>query len=186
MLSLTDLKIGTKIIDGGAPCVVVFSEHSKMGRGGAVMRTKLKNLLTGTMISKTFQGADKIESATLSKKMSQFLYADNESGHFMDLENFEQFEIPLTQMKDQLGFMAENSKIEIDYFKEKPISIELPIKMTFEVVDAPPAVRGNSAGAITKTVKISTGKEISTPIFIKVGDKIIIDTRSGEYVERAS
>ncbi|TSC92835.1 MAG: elongation factor P [Candidatus Berkelbacteria bacterium Athens1014_28] len=104
----------------------------------------------------------------------------------MDSLTYEQFEIPLTQIKEQLGFMAENSEVEIDYFRETPISIELPIKMTFEVINAPPAVRGNSAGAITKTVKISTGKELSAPIFIKIGDKIVVDTRNGSYVERAN
>jgi len=184
MFSLTDLKVGTKVIINGDPYVVTFSEHSKIGRGGAVMRTKLKNLVTGAAIEKTFQGSEKIEPAELKHKSAQFLYSDANSAHFMDNSNYEQFEIPINQLADKLKFLVENSPIEILYFAGQPINIELPIKMTFEVTEAPPGVKGNSAGTVTKLVVISTGKQIAVPMFIKEGDKIIVDTRDGSYIER--
>jgi elongation factor P len=186
MLSITDLKVGTKIILDGDPFVVTFSEHSKQGRGGAVMRTKLKNLISGNSISKTFQGSDKIEPAELSHKSAQFLYFDGENSFFMDNENFEQFELPNSQLADQIGYLVENSPVEILYFNDKPINIELPIKMTFKVTDAPPGVKGNSAGTVTKVVTIDTGGQIAVPLFIKPGDKIVVDTRTNSYIERAN
>lgn len=186
MLSLTDLKLGTKVIIDGDPYAVVFSQHSKQGRSGAVMRTKLKNLITGGTIDKTFQGSDKIEPAQLSHKSAQFLYADSEKAFFMDNGNYEQFDLPVSQLSDQIGYLADNSPVEILYFQDRPISIDLPIKMAFEITDAPPGVRGNSAGTVTKLATISTGGQVAVPLFIKPGDKIVIDTRTGAYVERAN
>lgn len=186
MYSITDLKLGTKVIIDGDPYAVTFSQHSKQGRSGAVMRTKLKNLITGGTIDKTFQGSDKIEPAELSHKSAQFLYSDAENAFFMDNVNFEQFELPVSQLTDQLGYLVENSPVEILYFKDKPISIELPIKMTFEITDAPPGVKGNSAGTVTKIATISTGGTVAVPLFIKPGDKIVVDTRTNTYIERAN
>jgi elongation factor P len=186
MFSITDLKVGTKVIIDGNPYAVTFSQHSKQGRSGAVMRTKLKNLITGSTIDKTFQGNDKIEPAELSHKSAQFLYSDDENAFFMDNKNFDQFELPILKLTDQLGYLVENSPVEILYFQEKPISIELPIKMTFEVTDAPPGVRGNSAGTVTKLVTIGTGSKVAVPLFIKPGDRIVVDTRTNSYIERAN
>jgi len=186
MLSLTDLKVGTKVIIDGDPFVVIFSQHSKQGRSGAVMRTKLKNLISGTSIDKTFQGADKIEPAELTHRNAQFLYSDDAMAFFMDNESYEQFELPLSQLADQIDYLVENSAVEILYFNDQPINIELPIKMTFAITDAPPAVKGNSAGTVTKLVTIETKNQVAVPLFIKTGDKIIIDTRTNSYVERAN
>ncbi len=186
MYSITDLKVGTKVIIDGDPYAITFSQHSKQGRSGAVMRTKLKNLITGSTIDKTFQGSDKIEPAELSHKSAQFLYSDGENAFFMDNANYEQFELSVSQLVDQIGYLVENSPVEILYFKEQPISIELPIKMTFEVTDAPPGVKGNSAGTVTKLVTISTAGQVAVPLFIKPGDKIVIDTRTNSYIERAN
>jgi elongation factor P len=186
MFSITDLKVGTKVNILGDPYAVTFSQHSKQGRSGAVMRTKLKNLITGGVIDKTFQGSDKIDEAELSHKSAQFLYSDTESAYFMDNQNFEQFELPISKLSNEIKYLAEDSPAEILYFKDKPISIDLPIKMTFEVTDAPPGVRGNSAGTVTKLVTINTGGQVAVPLFIKAGDKIVIDTRSNSYIERAN
>lgn len=185
MLSITDLKTGTKIAIENDPWVVLSYSHSKQGRGGAVVKTKLKNLKTGATIDKTFQGADKLEEADLSKKKASYLYCDNENAFFMDSESYEQFEIPLSKIFDEKKYLIENSPIDILNYNNEPINIELPIKMTFIVTSAPPAVKGNSAGSITKKVTIETGTQIDAPIFIKENDKIVVDTRSGSYVERA-
>lgn len=185
MLSITDLKTGTKISMENEPYVVLSYCHSKMGRGGAVVKTKLKNLKTGGVIDKTFQGADKVEDADLAKKSAIYLYSDDQNSIFMDNESYEQFEISLEKVGQDKKFLIENSNIDILYYNDEPINIELPIKMTFKVISAPPAVKGNSAGSITKKVTIETGTQVDAPIFIKENDKIVIDTRTGTYVERA-
>lgn len=185
MLGITDLKMGTKITYEGDPYIVVSYSHSKMGRGGAVVKTKLKNLRTSGTIDKTFQGADKVNEADLSKNTAMYLYSDESEANFMDNESFEQFTLPLEKIGTQKDFLVENSNVDILYFGSEPLSIELPIKMTFEVISAPPAVRGNTASAITKKITLSTGTIVDAPIFIKEGDKIIVNTQDCSYVERA-
>lgn len=185
MLSITSLKTGTKITLENEPYAVVFYSHSKMGRGGAVVKTKLKNLKTGAVIDKTFQGADKIEEAELSKKSATYLYSDDDNSYFMDSVSYDQFEIAKKKVGSDLKYLVENSAVDLLYFNNEAINIELPIKMTFKVVSAPPAVKGNSAGSITKKVTLETGAEVDVPIFIKENDNIIVDTRDGAYVERA-
>lgn len=185
MLSITDLKMGTKIELEGDPFSVISYYHSKMGRGGAVVKTKLKNLRTGGVIDKTFQGADKVEEADLAKKSATYLYSDQKSGFFMDGETYEQFEIDNEKIADEKKFLVENSPVDLLYFKGQPINIELPIKMIFAVTSAPPSIKGNSAGTVNKRVTIETGTLIDAPLFIKEGDKIVVDTRTCSYVERA-
>lgn len=185
MLSITNLKTGTKITLSEEPYVVLSYSHSKMGRGGAVVKTKLKNLKTGSVIDKTFQGADKIEEASLVKKNATYLYSDENNAYFMDPETYDQFEISLEKVSEDKKYLIENSNVDIIYFNNEPINIELPIKMTFRVVSAPPAVKGNSAGSVTKKITIETGAQVDAPLFIKENDKIVVDTRSGSYVERA-
>ena len=185
MLSITDLKTGTKLTMDNDPYVVVSYYHSKMGRGGAVVKTKLKNLRTGGTIDKTFQGADKVEEADLSKKTVMYLYSDESDAYFMDNESYDQFTLPLSKIGSQKQFLVDNSNVDILYFQDKPLNIELPIKMIFDVISAPPAVKGNTASSITKKVTLSTGASVDAPIFIKEGDKIVVNTSDCSYVERA-
>jgi len=185
MLSLTDIKLGKKIVLEGDPFLVLFSQHSKMGRAGAVMRTKLKNLKTGATISKTFQGNDKFEEANLETKKAQYLYQEGSTFFFMDNDNYDQFELPEKVIGDNAQFLVDGSEIDILYFNSEPINIELPIKMDFEVTEAPPAVKGNTADGGSKQVTIETGAKISVPLFVKTGDRIRINTQSREYAERA-
>ena len=185
MLSITDLKTGTKFALDGDPYIVVSYSHSKMGRGGAVVKTKIRNLRTGSTVDKTFQGADKVDEADLSKKESMYLYSDQTDAYFMNNESFDQFTINLDKIGSQKQYLIENTNVEIIYFDNEPLNIELPIKMKLKVASAPPAVRGNSAGAITKKVTLETGTTVDAPIFIKDGDFIIVDTRDNSYVERA-
>ena len=185
MLSITDLKTGVKFSLDGDPYVVVSYSHSKMGRGGAVVKTKIRNLRSGSTVDKTFQGADRVEEADLSKKEAMYLYSDETDAYFMNNESFDQFTIPIDKIGSQKQYLLENTNVEILYYENEPLGIELPIKMKFKVVSAPPAVRGNSAGAITKKVTLITGTTVDAPIFIKDDDEIIVDTRDNSYVERA-
>jgi elongation factor P len=186
MLSITDLKTGTKVTLDNDPWVILSYSHSKMGRGGAVVKTKMKNLRTGSVIDRTFQGADRLDEAILTKKKATFLYSDQENVYFMDSISYDQFEIPIEKIGNSKNYLIENSPVDILYFKNEPINLELPIKMLFKVISAPPAIRGNSAGSITKKVTLETNAVVDTPLFVREGDKILIDTRSGLYIERVN
>jgi elongation factor P len=184
MLSIKDIKSGKKIIIEGQPFSVLTVQHSKMGRMGAVLRTKLKNLETGALVNKTFQGADKVEEAEVDTKKAQYLYQDGDTFYFMDNESYEQFELDKKIIGDDAKFLKEGVEVSLLYFDGRIINIELPIKMTFEVVEAPPAVKGNTADGGSKQVTIETGAQITTPLFIKQGDKIKVNTTTGEYTEK--
>lgn len=184
MLEFNELKPGKVIKINEDPYFILKTDHHKMARGGAVLKTKLKNLATGHTLEKTFQGNDKAEEAHTEKKKCNFLYQDEEQAHFMNNENYEQFSLDLEQIGDKSKFLKEGTDVSILYFQDKPIALDLPIKMDFEVTNAPPAVKGNSADNVNKTVEIETGATITTPMFIQEGDIIRINTDTSEYVER--
>jgi elongation factor P len=185
MLSISEIKIGRLLQVNGEPYVVVRADHHKMGRGGAVLKTKLKNLINGSVLERTFQGNDKAEEAATETKKANFMYKDDSQAYFMDNASYEQFEIALDQIGDKQKYLKEGIDVDILYFEERPVSVQLPIKMEFKVVSAPPGVKGNSAGSVTKQVEIETGELINAPLFINDGDIIRVNTDSGEYVERA-
>ena len=185
MLTINDLKIGTKITYNDAPYVVIFSQHSKLGRGGGIMRTRLRHLIDGTIIEKTFAGAEKLEEAELETKKAQYLYKDDTGYHFMDSGTFEQFSLAKNQLGKTADFLKESGEVDILYFDDKPINLNLPIKIVLEVTYTEPGFRGNTTSNVLKPATLETGAQINVPIFIKIGDKIVLDTRTGEYVERA-
>lgn len=185
MLNLSEIKAGKNILWEGAPYVVLSAEHSKTGRAGAVLRTKLKNLLNGSVLEKTFNGSDKAEEADMSKSKAQYLYPDQDGFVFMDNTTYDQF----TLAKDVIGganlYMLEGIEVSVLNFNEIPVNIELPIKVTLTVVEAPPGIKGDTAGTGGKVVTMETGLKISAPLFVNEGDKLIINTEKGEYVSRA-
>jgi elongation factor P len=184
MLSIKDIKSGKKLIIEDQPYTVMSVQHSKMGRMGAVLRTKLKNLETGAILTKTFQGSDKVAEAEVDTKKAEYLYQDDTTFYFMDNTTYEQFELNEKVIGDSAKYLKESDEVSLLYFDERPINIDLPIKMTFEVTEAPPSVKGNTADGGSKQVTIETGAQISTPLFIKTGDKIKVNTTNGEYAER--
>ncbi len=185
MLTLNEIKTGRKIILDNDPFLVIESQHSKMGRAGAVLRTKLKNLKTGTIIDKTFQGADKVEETEIEQKEAQFLYKTDNSFFFMDLQSYEQFDLSAEVIGKKAHYLKEGSPVNMLFFKNSPLDIELPIKMVFEVIEAPPSIKGNTADGGSKQVILETGIKVNVPLFIKKGDKIKINTETGLYAERA-
>lgn len=185
MLTINDLKVGTKVIINDQPMVVIFSQHSKLGRGGGIQRTKLRSLLNGTVIEKTFAGQEKLQEAELETKNMQFLYKDSNGYYFMDPANFDQIVLNYEQLGKLSDFLKEGEKVDIVYFNEKPININLPIKIVLEVDYTEPGFRGNTATNVYKPAKLETGAQVMVPLFIKPNDKIVVDTRTGEYVERA-
>jgi elongation factor P len=186
MLGLTEIKNGKKIILNGEPFVVTDYLHSKIGRGGAVLRTKLQNLLTGNTLEHTFQGADKVEEAEITKSHAQYLYAEGENFLFMDMESYEQFEIPKAVLGDGKYYLLEGTECTLLNWNGRAINVELPVKVTLEVTDAPPGLKGDTASGGDKVVTTETGLTVTVPLFVKAGDKIIVNTEKGTYVSRAS
>ncbi|MCX6810104.1 MAG: elongation factor P [Candidatus Berkelbacteria bacterium] len=187
MLSISDLQLGTALIYNGAPHQVIFREHSKLGRGGAILRSKIKNLLTGAILDITFKGNEKFEEAQMNRSKATFTYRAGQIYNFMDSVNFEQFELKGEQIGTQADFLKEGVEVDVLSWNSKPININLPFKVDLEVVEAPPAVRGNTAqGSVTKPVVLETGSKLNAPLFIKTGDLIKVNTQTGEYVERVT
>jgi len=186
MLSITDLKTGVVIELEGAPYEVVKYQHSKMGRGGAVLRTTLKNLITGSNIERTFHGDEKLESADITKGKAQFLYQDGDDYTFMDVGSFEQFPISRSILGQDIYYLVEGQDVEVRYYQGRPINISLPAKMKFKVTEADPAVKGDTVTNPSKNATLETGLTLKVPMFVKVGDTILVDTRGGSYIERAN
>lgn len=186
MLNISDIKTGRKIIIDDTPYAVIYNEHSKMGRAGAVMRTKLKNLTNGTVIEKTFQGSDRVQEADISKSKAQFLYVENDQFYFMDNETYDQFAINRDALGNTPQFLIEGLEVTLLNFNAIPINIELPIKVTLTVTDAPPGLKGDTQSGGDKLVTVETGAQITTPLFIENGDRIVINTERSEYVSKAS
>lgn len=185
MLSISEVKLGKLVQINGEPFAVIKADHHKMGRGGAVLKLKLRNVINGNVLEKTMQGNDKMEPAETEKRKANYLYKDESNAYFMDNESFEQFELSVDQLGSKLKFMKDNTDVDTLYFQGKAVSIDLPIKMDFKVTTAPPGVKGNSAGNVQKMVVIETGAEFSVPMFIEEGDVIRINTDTEEYSERA-
>jgi elongation factor P len=184
MLSISEVKIGSLIRISGDPYIVVKADHHKMGRGGAVLKLKLKNLISGNMLEHTMQGSEKISPAETEKKKVNFMYADADNAYFMDNDSFDQFSLAIEQIGEKKKFLKDGTDLDMLYFEGRPVAVDLPIKLKLKVTSAPPGVRGNTAGNVTKKIVLETGAEISAPMFIEEGDEIIINTDKGEYVER--
>jgi elongation factor P len=185
MIGINELKTGTVFELEGQPWAVLEYQHSKMGRGGAVLKTKIKNLVTGSIVQRTFQGSEKFEQIQLERKTAQYLYNDGSNDIFMDEQTFEQFALDKETVGQTVKYIKEGDSVELHYYKGKPISLNIPVKVKLKVVSAPQADKGNTATGATKTIKLETGLEIQGPLFIKEGDTVVVDTRDGSYVERA-
>jgi elongation factor P len=181
---MNDLKTGLIIELNDEPYQIIAKEFIRNAQRRPVMATKLRNLISGKVIKNTFQQADKIVEADITKTNTQFLYKENENYYFMDTKTYEQFSLPKNILGEKASFLIENTDVVILNYNEKPINVELPIKMSFKVTSSPPGIRGDTARAGTKEVEIETGLKIKAPLFINEGDKIKIDTRDGSYVER--
>ncbi|RLE08243.1 MAG: elongation factor P [Candidatus Aminicenantes bacterium] len=186
MYSTTDFRRGLKIEVDGTPYAIVEFQHVKPGKGGAFVRTKLRNLITGAVIDKTFRAGEKVERPDLEEKTMQFLYSEGNQYYFMDTETYEQTFLTQEQLGESKNFLQENINVSILYYQGKPIGVELPIFVELEVKKTEPGVRGDTATGGSKPATLETGAVIQVPLFINEGDKVKIDTRTGEYIERVS
>ena len=184
MYQPTDLKKGTVCQLDGKPYRVVEYGQKVMGRGGSIVNVKLKNLIDGSVIPKTFKGQDKIEPADVTNKAVQFLYSDGDSYHFMDPESFEQFELSAAIVDDAAGYLKEGEPLILQLFDGKVITVELPKNVYLAVTYTEDVVKGDTTSSVLKDATLETGKVIKVPAFIKVGDIVSVDTATGDYRER--
>jgi elongation factor P len=184
MYQPTDLKKGTVCQIDGKPYRVIEYGQKVMGRGGSIVNVKLKNLIDGSVIPKTFKGQDKIETAEVSNKTVQYLYNDGVDFYFMDPETFEQFQLPDDIVDTAAGYLKEGDNLTLQFFGDRVINVELAKNVYLEVTYSEDVVKGDTTSSVLKDATLETGITVKVPAFIKVGDIISVDTSTNEYRER--
>jgi elongation factor P len=185
VISTNDFKTGLTIELNGEPCQVVEFQHVKPGKGAAFVRAKIKNLKTGSVTEQTFRAGEKVPKAILDRRQMQYLYNDGENYVFMDNENFEQIFLTKEQLDGSEKYLKENMDCQIVLYQGKVLGIDLPNTVELEVIETEPGIKGDTASGGTKPATLETGVVVQVPFFINTGDILRIDTRSGEYIERA-
>lgn len=183
-LSITNLKKGVLFQMDGVPYRVVEYNQKVMGRGGSIVNVRIKSVLDGKVLDKTFKGNETVDSATVTTQPVQYLYSDGNTFYFMNQESFEQFEVPADLVSDNAGYMKEGDIISLQFFEGRPINVELPKNVPLAVTYTENAVKGDTSGSIQKDATLETGITIRVPAFIKQGDIISVDTTNGSYRER--
>ncbi|MEW5796598.1 MAG: elongation factor P [Candidatus Zixiibacteriota bacterium] len=186
MYTSSDFRKGLPILVDGEPYYVISYLHIKMGRGGANVRTKLKHIITGAVVEKVFSPDEAFKPPDLERRKMQYLYENSGEFSFMDANTYEQLSIPIDDLGDARWYLLENQEYTMLFLDNRAISVDLPASVILEVVHTEPSVRGDTVSNVTKPAKLQTGLEVKVPPFIKEGDKVKVDTRSGEYLERSN
>ena len=184
MISTSEFRKGAKIEYKGEPCEIIDFQHVKMGRGGAIIRTKLRSLKTGNVLEDTFRSGEKFEQPHLEEKEMQYLYADGDFHYFMDTESFEQIPFTAAKLGDARKFLKENMKVKILNYRGEPLTVELPTFVELAVAQTDPGFKGDTASGGSKPATLETGAVVKVPFHINIGDVIRVDTRTSEYIER--
>lgn len=184
MISTNQFKRGMKVELEGEPFTIIEFQHVKPGKGGAFVRTKLKSLVSGNVIDRTFRSGDKVKRPDFEEKQMQYLYKDESGFNFMDLGTYEQVLITSEDLGDLQDYLKEELEVNVQLYNGKPMGVELPIFVELAIVKAEPGVKGDTATGATKPAEMETGALINVPLFLEEGDIVKIDTRSGEYIER--
>jgi elongation factor P len=184
MISTADFRNGMTIEMEGVLYDIVYFQHVKPGKGGAFVRTRLKNLKTGSVIDKTFRAGEKVELAILDKRNMQYLYREGVNLVFMDMETFEQMPVSQDVVGEAAHFLKEGVIVDIPLYDGKPVGMEPPVFVELEVVETNPGVKGDTASGGSKPATLETGLVVNVPLFVEKGSVIKVDSRSGEYVER--
>ncbi len=185
MISAGEFRNGVTFEMDDSVWQVIQFQHVKPGKGAAFVRTKIRNVLTGAVVERTFNPTEKFPKAHIETKEMQYLYSDGELFYFMDQETFEQIPLGLEQVEEAMQYLKENDNATIRFFKGQAFSVAAPNFVVLEVTETEPGAIGNTATNVTKPATVETGATITVPVFINTGDKIRIDTRTGEYMERA-
>ncbi len=184
MISAGDFKNGITLDMDGQVFQIVEFQHVKPGKGAAFVRTKLKNVITGGVVEKTFRPTEKFPAARIDRVDMQYLYADGDMFNFMNTDNYEQISLNAETIGDALKFVKENDMCKICSYNGNVFSVEPPLFVELEVTDTEPGVAGNTATNATKPATVETGAQVTVPLFVNIGDKLKIDTRTGEYLSR--
>jgi elongation factor P len=184
MLSTSDIANGVNLKIDSDIYTVVWFQHHKPGKGGAMVRLKLKNLRTGAIIERTVKSGERFEEVNLERKKMQFLYHDGTNYNFMDTTSFEQVSIDESHLGDGVKFLQEEMEVDVLYYGEEILGIQLPITIISKVVYTEKGLKGDTVAGAMKPAKVETGAEILVPLFVEIGDTIKIDTRTGEYIQR--
>ncbi len=184
--STAQFRKGLKIEIAGEPLTIVEFQHVKPGKGGAFVRTKMKSLISGNVLEKTFRSGEKVDVPNLEERKMSYLYRDDSGYCFMDTETYDQMTLTEDHMGDAVGFLKENIEVELLFHNGAPIGIDLPMFVELEIAETDPGVRGNTASGGSKPAKLETGLTVQVPLFLNEGDIVKVDTRSGEYIERVS
>ena len=185
-LSINEIKSGLTILVDGQVHMVIETQHVKPGKGAAFVRVKLRNLKNSAIQERTFRGDEKIEEAFVEEKRLQYLYVSGDLFHFMDQDNFEEITISKDNIADKKKLLKDNLEVTGYFYKNETLNISLPNFIEFKVIHTEPGIKGDTAKSGTKPAQIETGATVQVPLFIDVGDRIKVDTRTEEYVERAS
>ncbi len=184
MISTSDFHTGITIEFEGEIYSVLEFQHVKPGKGAAFVRTKLKNLRSGSIVDHTFRAGEKVAKAHLERREVEYLYRDEDSFYVMDTESFEQFALSGEQIGDGVNYLKENDRLNLAVLGEEVIGVDIPITVTLQVADTEPGVKGDTASGASKPATLETGLVIQVPLFINSGDIVKVDTRSGNYIER--
>ena len=186
MISTNQFRNGTHIDVEGTIFKVVEFQHVKPGKGGAIVRTKLKRVADGAVLDKTFRAGEKFRPIRTEVRRMQFLYADGTDAHFMDMESYDQINVPEGQLADSLRWIRPSEEVDVLYVDEQPSDIQLPTSVEMTVSETEPGLRGDTAsGGGDKPATLESGVVVRVPLFVNVGDRVKVDTRSGEYMSRA-
>ncbi|MGK5092677.1 elongation factor P [Deltaproteobacteria bacterium TL4] len=183
MYETSDIRKGLKIELDGTPYVIIEFQFVKPGKGTAFTRTKVKNMMTGAVLDRTFKTGEKLQPADTEDRVMQYLYNDGEV-HFMDTQTYEQIVMTPEKVGDALNFLLENMEVNVAFFNGLPIGLTLPNFVVLEIVETQPGAKGNTVTGATKPATLSTGYEVQVPLFFGVGESVKVDTRTGEYIER--
>ncbi|MDL2316777.1 elongation factor P [Desulfovibrio sp. OttesenSCG-928-A18] len=184
MYSTTDFRKGLKIEVEGTPYEIVEFQHFKPGKGGAMIRTKLRNFLTGRMQDITFRSGEKVGKPDLETREMQYLYSEADDLIFMDLTTYEQLHIKAESTDGKAGYLKESQLVQVLLYQGQPLDFDLPASLVFEVTETDPGAKGDTVSNVTKPATLETGLVIQVPIFVNSGDKVKVDTRSGAYLGR--
>ncbi|MDD9943527.1 MAG: elongation factor P [Myxococcales bacterium] len=184
MYETSDIKKNLKIQIDGAPYAVVEFQFVKPGKGGAFTRTKLKNMISGAVLERTFRSGEKLEPADMSERQMQYLYMEGDNAVFMDTSDYEQIQLTQEQLGDNRFYLVDGLMVDVLFFNDKPIGVTPPNFVELEVVETEPGFKGDTSSNTTKPAKLSTGLEVQVPLFIDQGEWLKIDTRTGSYSER--
>jgi elongation factor P len=184
LIDVGQLKKGSKIVQDGDPCVIAEYQFVKPGKGTALYKCKIRNMVTGALWDKTWRSGDKIEKADLDERKMQYLYTDGDDYHFMNNETYDQVALSKDQVADAVNFLYENLNVDMLFFNDNPIGLTLPNFVELQIEKSDPGIKGDTASNTTKPATLSTGYTLQVPLFVNEGEWIKVDTRTGEYSER--